>query len=129
MAGSNELAVQNRIRLALSRGPVRLFRNNTGALKDANGRLVRFGLCQGSSDLIGWKTVTVTPDMVGLNLALFVAIEVKDKGQATQDQQRFLDAVSSAGGLSGIARDTKQAQRILELQQSVKQEADATGSS
>ena len=120
MAGSNELAVQNRIRLALSRGPVRLFRNNTGALKDINGRLVRFGLCQGSSDLIGWRTVTITPEMVGQQLAVFAAIEVKDRGRATPDQERFISIVKGSGGLAGVAQNTAQAQAILGLSQTVK---------
>lgn len=35
----------------------RLFRNNTGAWKDPSGRIVKYGLCKGSSDLIGWTAV------------------------------------------------------------------------
>jgi hypothetical protein len=112
---SHELAVQNSIRLALGRGLVRLFRNNTGALKDMHGRLVRFGLCQGSSDLIGWRTVTITPDMVGQNLAVFTAIEVKDKGRPTPEQQRFIEVVRDAGGIAGIARSVDDAKAILGL--------------
>jgi hypothetical protein len=55
---------QQRIRLACGRSPVRLWRNNTGVLVDQQGRLVRFGLCRGSSDLIGLRTVEITPAMV-----------------------------------------------------------------
>lgn len=113
MAGSNEAAVQNRIRLALSRGATRLFRNNTGALKDATGRLVHFGLCKGSSDLIGWKTVTITPDMVGQSVAIFCAIEIKDKGKATPLQRRFVTVVQEAGGMAGVARSIEEAQIII----------------
>ena len=113
MAASHELAVQNSIRLALGRGLVRLFRNNTGALKDINGRLVRFGLCQGSSDLIGWRTVTITPEMVGQDIAQFVAIEVKDRGRATAEQVRFIEVVRDAGGLAGVARSVEDAKAIL----------------
>ena len=115
MAGSNEGAVQNRIRLALSRGFCRLFRNNTGALKDQHGRLVHFGLGKGSSDLIGWKTVTVTPEMVGKEVALFCAIEVKDKGRATVLQQHFIATVKVAGGLAGVARNVEEAEQILDV--------------
>lgn len=116
MAGghSNEQTVQNRIRLALGSGAARLFRNNTGALRDAAGRLVRYGLCPGSSDLIGWKTITITPDMVGQQLAQFVAIEVKDRGRATPEQVRFIEAVQNAGGLAGVARSVDDAQAILD---------------
>lgn len=111
---SNEARVQNTIRLALGRGPIRLWRNNTGALKDQQGRLVTFGLCKGSSDLIGWRSVTVTPDMVGSKLAVFVAIEVKDKGRPTQEQLAFVKTVRDAGGLAGIARGIPEAQAILD---------------
>jgi hypothetical protein len=111
---SNEAKVQNTIRLALGRGLVRLWRNNTGALKDQQGRMVTFGLCKGSSDLIGWRSVTITPDMVGQQLAVFVAIEVKDKGRATPEQLQFIDVVRKAGGLAGVARSTAEAQAILD---------------
>lgn len=111
---SHEARVQNQIRLALGRGLTRLFRNNTGALKDQNGRLVTFGLCKGSSDLIGWRTTTITPDMVGQRLAVFVAIEVKDKGRPTAEQLAFVKAVRDAGGLAGIARGIPEAQAILD---------------
>lgn len=118
MAGglSNEQGVQNRIRLALGTGPVRLFRNNTGAFKDPRtGQLVRFGLCKGSSDLIGWRSVTITPDMVGQTLAVFTAIEVKDRGRATDDQLRFVEVVKRSGGFAGIARTIEEARKILGL--------------
>jgi hypothetical protein len=110
---SSEHVVQNQIRLALGRGVARLFRNNTGALKDAAGRLVRYGLCTGSSDLIGWRTTTITPDMVGQQVAVFVAIEVKDKGRPTPEQMQFIAAVRAAGGLAGVARTVAEADAIL----------------
>jgi hypothetical protein len=113
MGRSNEQLVQNSIRAALGRGPVRLFRNNTGALKDESGRLVRFGLAPGSSDLIGWRTVEVTEDMVGSSIAVFTAIEVKDRGRPTPQQLNFLEAVTNAGGIAGVARSIEEAHRIL----------------
>lgn len=99
----------------MGRGDARLWRNNTGALKDANGRLVRYGLCQGSADLIGYRTVTITPDMVGQRIAVFAAIEVKDRGKPTPEQLRFLEVVRAAGGLAGIARSVADAEQILAL--------------
>ena len=112
---SDEAKVQNDIRIACGAGPARLWRNNTGALKDAAGRLVRYGLCPGSSDLIGLRTITITPDMVGQTLAVFVAIEVKDRGRATPEQQAFIAMVQQAGGLAGIARSVDDARTILRL--------------
>lgn len=111
---SDELAIQNAIRLQHGAGPARLWRNNTGALKDQTGRLVRYGLCPGSSDLIGLRKVVVTPDMVGQTLAVFTAIEVKDRGRVTPEQQAFLTMVTQAGGLAGVARSLDDAQRILD---------------
>lgn len=112
---SDELAVQNAIRLELGSGPARLWRNNTGALKDSTGRLVRYGLCPGSSDLIGLRQVTITPDMVGQTLAVFAAIEVKDRAKATPEQERFIAQVQAAGGLAGVARSVEEARAILRL--------------
>lgn len=116
MAGrSDELAIQNAIRIEYGAGPARLWRNNTGALKDAAGRLVRYGLCPGSSDLIGLRSVTITPDMVGQTIAQFVAIEVKDRGRITEQQQAFIAMVQQAGGLAGVARSVEDARAILRL--------------
>ena len=115
MARSDELAIQNAIRIEHGSGPARLWRNNTGALKDDRGRLVRYGLCPGSSDLIGLRRVTVTPDMVGQQLAVFVAIEVKDRGRLTPEQQAFITMVQQAGGMAGVAHDVDEARAILRL--------------
>lgn len=123
MAGrSDETKVSNDIQLALGRGPVRLLRNNVGALKDVAGRLVRYGLGQsggtrvvGTSDLIGWRSVTITPDMVGKTLAVFAAVEVKDRANPTPEQEAFIEAVNRAGGLAGVARSVEDARAILRL--------------
>ena len=115
MAGS-EQNIQNKIRLMWSRGCSRLFRNNTGALKDQTGRLVQFGLCKGSSDLIGWSTVKITNEMVGSHVAVFTAIEVKTpKGKATTLQTAFIDTVKKAGGFAGVARSVDEAGEIINL--------------
>jgi len=111
---SDERRIQSDIQLAAN-GPARLWRNNTGALKDARGQLVRYGLCPGSSDLIGYRTITITPDMVGQRVALFCAVEVKDRGRATEQQQAFISLVQQAGGLAGIARSVADALSILKL--------------
>jgi hypothetical protein len=110
----SEQAIQQRIRLAVSRGCVRLWRNNTGRLRDERGQLVTFGLCPGSADLIGYRSVVVTPDMVGQTLAVFAAVEVKSPtGRPTPEQTTFLEHVAAAGGLAGIARSVDDAERIL----------------
>jgi hypothetical protein len=112
-----EQQTQQAIRLQLSRGPVRLWRNNTGTLLDRQGRPVQFGLCKGSSDLIGLRTVTVTPEMVGQKLAVFAAVEVKaPNGRVTPEQTAFIETVRGMGGLAGVARSVEDAAGVLRLQ-------------
>jgi len=110
----SEQRIQQEIRLAVSHGSARLFRNNTGTLRDQNGRPVQFGLCKGSADLIGWKRVTITPEMVGSTVAVFTSIEVKTPtGRIRPEQQQWLDAVQTAGGIAGVARSVEDAQQIM----------------
>lgn len=112
----SEQEIQQRIRLALGKGPVRLWRNNTGTLMDRQGRPVQFGLCKGSSDLIGLRSITVTPEMVGQQLAVFAAVEVKaERGRVTPEQTAFIDAVNGMGGLAGVARSVEEAAGVLRL--------------
>jgi hypothetical protein len=112
-----EQQIQQHIRLTCSTGATRLFRNNTGTLRDQHGRPVSFGLCKGSADLIGWRTVTITPDMVGQRIAVFTSIEVKTAtGRVKPEQQQWLDAVQAAGGIAGVARSVEDAQALLAAQ-------------
>ena len=112
----SEQELQQRIRLELGSGPVRLWRNNVGALCDPRGRLVTYGLCTGSSDLIGLRKLTVTPEHLGQHLALFCALEVKtQRGRATAEQERFLAAVRELGGLAGVVRSLAEARAVLGL--------------
>jgi hypothetical protein len=109
-----EQQIQQRIRLTCSTEATRLFRNNTGTLRDQHGRPVSFGLCKGSADLIGWRTVTVTPEMVGTQVAVFTSIEVKTAtGRLRSEQQQWLDAVQAAGGIAGVARSVEDAEALL----------------
>lgn len=111
-----EQQIQQAIRLAIG-GPstgVTVWRNNTGALRDERGRLVRYGLCQGSADLIGFRRVVITSEMVGQRLAQFVAIEVKaGGGRLSPEQSNFLAVVAQAGGVAGVARSVDEAWGLL----------------
>lgn len=111
-----EQQIQQHIRVACSKGDCRLFRNNTGILKDQNGRPVQFGLCKGSADLIGWRSITITPEMVGQRIAVFTSIEVKTPtGRVRPEQRQWMDAVQAAGGIAGIARSVEDAERLIEV--------------
>lgn len=123
----SEQAVVQSVRANLSNGDVRVFRNNVGeawqgevAFKTAttitlkNPRRVNFGLCEGSSDLIGLKSVVITPDMVGSKVAVFVALEGKSAtGRPTEEQAAFLAMVIKAGGIAGVFRSLDDAKGIL----------------
>jgi hypothetical protein len=112
----SEQTIQQHIRLACSIGTCRLFRNNTGTLRDINGRPVSFGLCKGSADLIGWTTRTITPEMVGQQVAIFTSIEVKSSsGRVKPEQQQWLNAVQAAGGIAGVARSVGEAMDLLSI--------------
>lgn len=124
----SEHGIQSQIQLALSRDDVRLFRNNVGtgwvggpisrtrdgAIVLQHPRPLHAGLCKGSADLIGWKSVTVTPDMVGEKLAVFLSVEVKDtRGKPRPEQTIWYDNVRLAGGIAIIAHSVEEAKEKL----------------
>ena len=95
-----------------------LFRNNVGSLKTRTGGHVTFGLCEGSSDLVGWRSITVTQNMVGRQLAIFTALEIKSPGAHTnpkhlKKQTHFIETVRKAGGIAGFADSHVSALKIL----------------
>lgn len=123
----SETDIQRQIMLALSTPEGRIWRNNVGhgwqgkiihqtptQITLAHYRNVAFGLAPGSSDLIGPQSVIVTPEMVGQRVAVFTAIEVKDKRKLTDEQARFIDVIVNLGGISGMARSVDQAVAIVE---------------
>lgn len=116
------------IRLAVgSRGDCRIFRNNVGVahqgrvLSKTSGqvvlggtRMIRFGLFPGSADLIGWKTITVTPDMVGQRIARFLSLECKsESGTSSREQETWIRAVRAAGGIAGVVRSVEDAEWLV----------------
>ena len=114
----SEDEVQQRIRLEAPKHKVTLWRNNTGVLKDQNGRPVRYGLANDSkklneefksSDLIGFTPVVITPDMVGRTLAVFTAIEVKAESLQNRKldkraiaQTNFITFILKNGGFAAL---------------------------
>lgn len=105
----SEAALQNKIRLAINAPHIRMFRNNVGML---NG--VQFGLCKGSSDLIGFTSKTITADDVGKTVAVFTAIEVKTPtGRISKEQTNFISMVNGFGGIGAVCRSVDEANNLI----------------
>lgn len=118
----SEREIEKQIALEASRRGVTLFRNNVGMgwagkwVQQPNGdvliknaRPLHAGLCEGSSDQIGWTPVKITGDMIGLELAVFTAVEVKNgtRGCLTPEQRNFLERLEDAGGIAIEARSVE----------------------
>lgn len=136
---SAEAQIQAQVLLRCSSGANRLWRNNVGTgwagraerVTQANrhalqlqpgdvivrqGRPLHAGLCVGSGDLIGYSTVTITPDMVGQQVAVFASVEVKGpRTSISPEQAAFAEHIQRAGGKAGIARSVADAEAILSV--------------
>jgi hypothetical protein len=114
---NQETILQRAIMIALSNAGCTVFRNETGSFwagqkihGDAatitlkNPRMVKVGLCVGSSDIIG-----ITKQ------GRFISIEVKtEKGIVSKEQQTFIDAIKSKNGIAGIARSVQDAIQLVQ---------------
>ena len=82
---------------------------------DERDNCIRYCIASpGGSDLIGWRSVVVTPEMVTGRIVQFVAIEANlGKAIPNEDQRAFLDAVLAAGGVAIVARSVEDAARGL----------------
>ena len=109
----SETRVQSLVRLRAPYVDMKLWRNNVGVLINDVGVPVRFGLANDSkklneqlksSDLVGWRRVIITPDMIGKVIAQFVALECKKAGwkyagtDREQAQARWLSLAAADGG-------------------------------
>lgn len=94
--------------IELSRLGVRCWRNNTGALKDEQGRLVKFGL-KGSSDIIGVHSPS----------GRIVCVECKSTGKKVKpnsEQDNFLSMIRNQGGIAFECDDSKKIKKLLDEQ-------------
>ena len=111
--GLTEAYTQSLVRLEGARKGVKLWRNNVGALLDSRGVPVRYGLGNDSpalnkviksGDLIGWRPLLITPDLVGAKVAQFVSRECKRpgwsyRGDAHEEAQlKWAQVVNADGG-------------------------------
>lgn len=117
----SESYVQSLVRLEAPRANCNLFRNNVGVLADSTGRPVRYGLANDSkqvneryksADLIGWRKLSITPDMVGSHVAQFLSRECKEPGWRFSGTERevaqlnWATLVVAAGGDAAFVTGT-----------------------
>lgn len=69
----------------------------------------------GASDLQGWTSIVVTPELVGRRVAIYTAIETKNSkgGDKRKDQKNFIEQICKAGGIAGFASSAAQAQGLV----------------
>ena len=111
--GTSEAGNVAMIRMEAANKQILMFRNNVGALKDADGRFVRYGLANDSiainrriksGDLIGIRPIKVGAEHIGHTIGQFVSREVKHGSwhysgdEHEQAQQRWAMLVNTAGG-------------------------------
>jgi hypothetical protein len=123
----SEIDLMRRVQVMASQFGMRLFRNNVGmgwigkstristavTLRLEPGDVVirqarplHAGLCEGSSDLIGFQPLEIKEKHVGQVFAVFSAVETKMNGGRTSAvQQNFIQMIQNAGGIGFVCRD------------------------
>ena len=118
----SETEVMRKYQIEASKNNGRLFRNNigigwagkflkryeNGSVLIGNARPLHAGLCVGSGDLIGWRSIEITADMVGQRMGQFWSAEIKvGNNTPTTEQNTWRDAVNKAGGYAEIVHETQ----------------------
>jgi hypothetical protein len=131
----SEVGAQTRLAVTKECKNVRLFRNNVGAAWQGKvvwsgkaegsnlfraviepAQRVEYGLFDGSGDYIGWRSLVITPEMVGKTIGQFVSWEAKRTGKDVKKdspQDTWRQNVCRAGGLGFAADETAKAIAIL----------------
>jgi VRR-NUC domain len=100
----SEADIMRLIQMEASKVGARLWRNNVGTAMTKNGSFITFGLCVGSSDLIG------------IYKGRFLAVEVKAKGKKpTPEQINFVDFINKFGGIAGVCYSVEDFLKLIEF--------------
>jgi len=122
---TTEKDIEKKIIVSVQNAGSIVFKNNVGYAQKTDPNTgkkywIRFGLCEGSSDLIGITPVTITQGMVGKTVGVFTAIEVKKDVNKSYDkhrmetQQRFIDFINRNGGFAFKSDDPDKALKQVE---------------
>lgn len=97
----------------------KLWRNTVGMTQNKHGQWITYGLAKNSSDLVGYVQKTITAEMVGTKVAVFLAVELKKPGRDTTQKDRrrrqkaWLADIVAAGGIAEIVRSEAELQLML----------------
>lgn len=105
------------IRPIYDAGTIWLARNNNGQIIKRFVQFMAFGLGTGTSDYIGCKSIIITQDMVGKQIAVFMAVEGKrySNGKPDENQAKFIKAIHAMGGIALVvnAEEELEARRMI----------------
>lgn len=100
----------------------KVWHQNNGDVVVPGGRPVALGFgdtsgkpVAGIGDLVGWTTITITPEMVGCDVAVFTDIETKSSADAKKRaaQEEIISLVKQSGGIAGFAHTPEMAVAIV----------------
>lgn len=122
-----EQSIQNEILIAMGQAGAYGLRVNSGQfwggeVLSHDGKMLLLknptkilGAPAGTSDIIGCKSVLITPQMIGKTIGQFICLEVKKPGEkAKKHQENFLAVMKSRGAITGVARSPEQAIKIVQ---------------
>ena len=125
-----EKQIEQLVLLEAGKHNVSLWINNSGALLDETGRLVRFGLGNDSKqtnerlkfpDLVGVLPITITPNMVGITIGVFLGVELKKSDwkysgiNREQAQLNAINLIQSKGGVAGFVNGVDSFRKLIGL--------------
>lgn len=105
-----ETAVWKQVLLKYSQKGYRLFRNQRYVGPIVRGGKItkswaNCGLCDGAGDVVGYRIITVTAEMIGKKIAQFCSFETKtEKGSVKPEQTQFVNTIKNDGGIAEVIR-------------------------
>lgn len=97
--------LQNSIGLGWVGRLLREYPSGGRRIYEIEGQPIRFGLGTGTLDLVGWRPVRITADMVGTVIAQYAEVDAKTQGyrRMNAEQKNRARAIREAGGFAGVA--------------------------
>ena len=102
--------------------PFTFYSNPCGGVRTASGGFMHFGVGRpGGSDRIGYESIVITPEMVGLRVAVFAVVELKRPkgGVLSPEQLEFLQRTADDGGIAIVTSNPQEA--FDELRMAIKE--------